>query len=432
MKFGIRTKVLGSFLGLSLIFFMALGIVLLEVREINITTGAVQEEAHKFELSDRLQLRLHMFLDPANNYLITGNVDERDRFDQLSNEIFQITKDLQGYHGDQRWEALATDLNHDVLRLSEMLVTILFIDRPVGNPKGAKLLHEATIFSGDMIKKADEFRVLSEKEMIRMVHEAQSKSQNVTWVFSGIVGATVIFFALLSFYLTRFVIWPILDLHRGAKTVGQGNLDYRLTIKTNDEIESLAGEFNQMVEAISGMKKELDNKIELTHQLAITDSLTALYNRRFFMEKLREEIKRNERFGHPLSLILIDVDDFKTYNDTQGHLKGDDLLRSLAVIFKKHVRSVDFVCRIGGEEFMVILPETNFDAAVKIAEGLRTAVEYYPFADREKQPGGKLTISLGVASSTKGEKDILKILKAVDDALYHAKRTGKNKIGIIK
>jgi diguanylate cyclase (GGDEF)-like protein len=228
------------------------------------------------------------------------------------------------------------------------------------------------------------------------------------------------------------VIWPILDLHRGAKTVGQGNLDYRLTIKTNDEIESLAGEFNQMVEAISGMKKELDNKIELTHQLAITDSLTGLYNRRFFMEKLREEIKRNERFAHPLSLILIDVDDFKVYNDTQGHLKGDDLLRNLAGIFKNHVRSVDFVCRIGGEEFMVILPETNFDAAVKIAEGLRTAVEFFPFADGETQPGRKLTVSLGVASSLKGEKDMLKLIKAVDDALYHAKRTGKNKIGIIE
>ena len=431
MKLGIRGKLLGSFLAVSVIFLISLGIVLLEVRDINITTGAVQEEGRKVELTDHLQLRLHMFLDPANNYLISGNVKERDRFDQLSNEIYQITKDLQRYHGDPRWEALSNDLNHDVLRLSEMLVTILFIERPIGNPKGAQLLQEATVFSGNMIRKADEFHVLSEKEMIRMVQDARSKGENVTLVFYGIVATIAIFFALLSFYLSRFVIRPILDLHRGAQTVGQGNLDYRLTIRTKDEIENLAGEFNQMVEAISSMKKDLDNRIELTQQLAITDSLTGLYNRRFFMEKLREEIKRNERFNHPLSIILIDVDDFKSYNDSHGHLKGDDLLRNLATILKKNVRSVDFVCRIGGEEFMVILPETDFAAAFKIAEGLRKAVEQYPFAHQESQPGGKLTISLGVATSVKGEKDLLKLVQTADDAMYQAKRTGKNRIGIL-
>lgn len=431
MKFGIRGKLLGSFLAFSLIFIISLGVVLVEVRDINITTGAVQEEGHKVELADRLQLRLHMLLDPADNYMITGSVKERDRFDQLSNEIFVITKDLQRFHGDQRWEALSNGLNHDVLRLSEMLVTILFIERPIGNPKGARLLHEATLFSSDIIKKADEFRALSEKEMIRMVHDARSKSEKVTFVFYGIIVIIVIFFALLSFYLSRFVIRPILDLHRGAQTVGQGNLNYRLTIRTKDEIENLAGEFNQMVEAISGMKRDLDKKIELTQQLAITDSLTGLFNRRFFMDKLREEIKRNERFNHPLSIILIDVDDFKSYNDAHGHLKGDDLLRNLATILKKNVRSVDFVCRIGGEEFMVILPETDFAAAFKIAEGLRKAAEQFPFSHQETQPGGKLTISLGVATSVKGEKDLLKLVQTADDALYQAKRTGKNKIGIL-
>lgn len=431
MKFGIRGKLLGSFLAFSLIFIISLGIVLVEVRDINITTGAVQEEGHKVELADRLQLRLHMLLDPANNYLISGNVKERDRFDQISNEIFQITKDLQQYHGDHRWESLSGELNHDVLRLSEMLVTILFINRPIGNQKGARLLHEATVFSGNIIKKADAFQDLSEKQMILMVRDARSKSEKITLVFYAIVGTTAIFFALLSFYLSRYVIRPILDLHRGAQTVGQGNLDYRLTIHTKDEIENLAGEFNQMVEAISGMKRDLDKKIELTQQLAITDSLTGLFNRRFFMEKLREEIKRNERFNHPLSIILIDVDDFKSYNDTHGHLKGDDLLRNLSTILKKNVRSVDFVCRIGGEEFMVILPETDFAAAFKIAEGLRKAVEQYPFAHQETQPGGKLTISLGVATSIKGEKDLLKLVQTADDALYQAKRTGKNRIGIL-
>jgi len=431
VKLGIREKLLGSFLAFSVIFIVCLGIILLEVQDIEVRMGDVQREAHKVELTDHLQLLLHMFLQPANNYLISGDVKERDNFDQLSNEISQIIKELQTYHGDHRWEMLSGALNHDVLRLSEMLVTILFTDRPVGNPRDAQLIQEATVFSGSLIKKADAFHDLSEQEMLRMVHDAQSRSERVNFVFYGSLGTTVLFFILLSIYLSRSVIRPILDLHRGAQTVGQGNLDYRLTIKTKDEIENLAGEFNQMVESISSMKKDLDKKIELTQQLAITDSLTGLYNRRFFMEKLSEEVKRNERFNHPISIILVDVDDFKVYNDTHGHLTGDDLLRSLAVILKKHVRSVDFVCRIGGEEFMVILPETNHTAALKIAEGLRQAVEQYPFAHEEMQPSGKLTISLGVATSVKGEKDLLKLIKSADDALYHAKRTGKNKIGML-
>ncbi len=392
----------------------------------------MQEEAHKVELTDHLQLLLNKFLQPANNYLITGEVRERDTFDQLSSQISRIIKELQMYRGEHNWEMLSVELNRDIIRLSEQLVAILFIDQPVGNKQAAQLIQDATGFSENMIKKADEFHNLSEQEMIRMAQTARSNSNKVNIVFYGTLGTTAVFFILLSLYLSRFFIRPIMDLHRGAQIVGQGNLQHRLTIRTNDEIEGLANEFNRMVEAISNMKSELDKKVELTHQLAITDPLTGLYNRRFFMDKLREEAKRNERFNHPLSIILIDIDQFKLYNDTNGHLKGDDLLRSFGGILKKQVRSVDFVCRIGGEEFMVILPETDYTTGLRIAEGLRKAVENYSFPNGETQPGGALTISLGVASSIKTEKDPLKLIKAADDALYQAKRTGRNKIGIIE
>lgn len=431
MKLSIRTKLIVSFLTLSLFFIVCLGIVSLEVRSVNLTIMAMQEEAHKVELTDHLQLLLNKFLQPANNYLITGEVRERDNFDQLSSQISQIIKELQMYRGEHNWEMLSVELNRDIIRLSEQLVAILFIDQPVGNKQAAQLIQDATGFSENMIKKSDDFHNLSEQEMIRMAQTARSNSNKVNIVFYGTLGTTAVFFILLSLYLSRFFIRPIMDLHRGAQIVGQGNLQHRLTIRTNDEIEGLANEFNRMVEAISNMKSELDKKVELTHQLAITDPLTDLYNRRFFMDKLREEAKRNERFNHPLSIILIDIDQFKLYNDTNGHLKGDDLLRSFGGILKKQVRSVDFVCRIGGEEFMVILPETDYTTGLRIAEGLRKAVENYSFPNGETQPGGALTISLGVASNIKAEKDPLKLIKAADDALYQAKRTGRNKIGII-
>lgn len=384
------------------------------------------------ELADRLQLLLNRFLQPANNYLITGKINERDSFDELSNQISQIFKELHMYRGEHSWEKLSDELNQDVIRLSERLVTILFIEQPIGNKQAAQLIQDATEFSETMIEKADTFHDLSEQEMIRMAQSARANSQKVNLVFYGTLGATTLFFILLSLYLSRSFIRPIMDLHRGAQIVGQGNLQHRLRIQTKDEIEALANEFNRMVEAISNMKSELDKKVELTHLLAITDPLTGLYNRRFFMDKLREETKRNERFNHPLSIILIDIDNFKLYNDTNGHLKGDELLRSFGGILKKQVRSVDFICRIGGEEFMVILPETDYTTGLRIAEGLRKAVENYSFPNGDSQPGGSLTISLGVASSIKGEKDPLKLIKTADDALYQAKRNGRNKIGIIE
>lgn len=431
MKISIRTKLVVTFLTISLFFIACLGIVSVEVRDVNSTITAMQEEAHRVELTDHLKLLLNKFLQPANNYLITGEVRERDNFDQLSNNIAQIIKELQMYRGDRNWEMLSVELNRDIIRLSEQLVAILFIDQPVGNKQAAQLIQDATAFSEKMIKKADEFQNLSEKEMIHMAQTARSNSHKVNFVFYGTLTTTAIFFVLLSLYVSRSFIRPIMDLHRGAQIVGHGNLDHRLNIRTKDEIESLAIEFNRMVEAISNMKSELDKKVELTHQLAITDPLTGLYNRRFFMDKLREETKRNERFNHPLTVILIDIDSFKLYNDTNGHLQGDDLLRSFGVILKNQVRSVDFVCRIGGEEFMIILPETDYTTGLRIAEGLRKAVENYSFPNGETQPGGALTISLGVASSVKGEKDPLKLVKTADDALYEAKRTGRNKIGIL-
>jgi len=432
LKIGIRTKLIFSFLTISLFFIACLGIVSMEVQEVNVTIMHMHEEAHKVELTDHLQLLLNKFLQPANNYLITGEVKERDNFDQLSSEIFRIMKELQTFQGGQRWEMLSGELNQDILRLSEQLVAILFIADPVGNKHAGQLIHNATVSSEEMIKKADEFHNLSEQEMIRMAQDARANNKKVNIVFYGTIGASALFFVLISLYVSRFFIRPILDLHRGAQIVGQGNLNHRLAVRTKDEIESLANEFNRMVEAISHMKDELDKKVELSHQLAITDPLTGLFNRRFFMEKLREETKRNERFNHPLAIVLIDIDNFKVYNDNNGHLKGDDLLRTFSAILKRQVRSVDFVCRVGGEEFMVILPETDYLTGIKIAEGLRKAVESYPFPFGDKQPGGALTVSLGVASSVKGEKDPLKLIKAADDALYQAKRTGRNKIGVVE
>lgn len=162
--------------------------------------------------------------------------------------------------------------------------------------------------------------------------------------------------------------------------------------------------------------------------LAITDHLTKLYNRRYFQEHLETEIKRVKRYPRPLSLIMIDIDHFKRYNDTCGHLMGDAILRTVADSLNNNIREIDIVARYGGEEFCIILPDTEIEGAQALAEKMRKAIEERLFEFEQSQPGGRLTISCGVASFQKSMKEKDDLIKQADQALYAAKHAGRNKV----
>lgn len=177
-----------------------------------------------------------------------------------------------------------------------------------------------------------------------------------------------------------------------------------------------------------GMALENARLFEETKTLAITDGMTSLYNYRYFTERLNEEVERAKRYKRELSLIMLDIDFFKQYNDAHGHPEGDWLLRALSGILKGVMRNSDIIARYGGEEFVVILPETNKDMAVSAAEKLRKAVETKDFEGGETQPGGRVTISIGVASYSEELKTADELVKNADNALYRAKEEGKNRV----
>ncbi|MBI3351378.1 MAG: GGDEF domain-containing protein [Nitrospirae bacterium] len=129
-----------------------------------------------------------------------------------------------------------------------------------------------------------------------------------------------------------------------------------------------------------------------------------------------------------LSIILLDIDYFKHYNDTHGHQGGDEVLRMMAEVIKKEVRHSDTVARYGGEEFVVISVETDKDTVVQLAERIRKGVEKSPFPLKETQPGGNLTVSLGVASFRDDANTVQGLIKEADDALYGAKESGRNRV----
>jgi two-component system cell cycle response regulator len=166
--------------------------------------------------------------------------------------------------------------------------------------------------------------------------------------------------------------------------------------------------------------------LEKLRKLSITDGLTQLYNSRHFYSQLKGEIERFNRYGYKLSLLLLDIDNFKDFNDTYGHLEGDKVLVRLGRIIKSCLRKMDTAYRYGGEEFTIILPGTHGEEASTVAERLRTAVAAEDFSDG-KDSDIKITISIGV-TQYRQEEDIASFVQRADQAMYQSKQSGRNKV----
>jgi diguanylate cyclase (GGDEF)-like protein len=195
---------------------------------------------------------------------------------------------------------------------------------------------------------------------------------------------------------------------------------------TVDDMDFMAVLSYQLAAGIE--KTRLFDKIQKMSQF---DGLTGLYNHRMFQERLQQEINRRDRTLKPLSLMMLDIDHFKQYNDNFGHQAGDTVLRELSSIILSQSRSnsIDICCRYGGEEFAVIMPELELHHAVKVAERLRQAVENRSFDIKNSKAENKVTISIGVAGIM-GSDDISPevLVKKADDALYLSKRNGRNRV----
>lgn len=225
---------------------------------------------------------------------------------------------------------------------------------------------------------------------------------------------------LLAYIAGNYVTRPIRSLASATRRVSAGEMP-NITVDREDELGTLSRSFNTMVESIK-------RRDEALKAMASTDGLTGLYNFRYFKGELEKAVKSAGRFARPVSLIIADVDWFKHYNDTNGHGAGDQCLKKVAEVFMKNAREVDIAARYGGEEFTVILPETPIEGALKLAERLRAklAEEIIPYG--ELQPGGAVTISLGVASYPGDATDAQSLLEAADKALYKAKEKGRNMV----
>jgi two-component system cell cycle response regulator len=172
----------------------------------------------------------------------------------------------------------------------------------------------------------------------------------------------------------------------------------------------------------------LRHNVQLSLEMAITDQLTGLHNRRYMARHLDSLISNAQKSNKPLAFLIMDIDHFKSVNDTHGHDIGDEVLREFANRISANIRGIDLACRYGGEEFVVVMPDTDVDFAYTIAERLRQGVETTPF-EISRMPGSlKVTISIGIAASLGGDDNAEKLLHRADQALYRAKREGRNRV----
>ncbi|HUK57393.1 MAG TPA: diguanylate cyclase [Nitrospiria bacterium] len=183
-----------------------------------------------------------------------------------------------------------------------------------------------------------------------------------------------------------------------------------------------------LLSTFAAMAIEKTKLLESTRQLAITDELTGLYNHRHFRQQLSLEVNRADRYHRSLSLMMIDIDYFKNYNDTNGHLKGNEVLKDLGKILKEISREVDIVARYGGEEFTIIMPETTRRRALILSERLRRRIAFHKFENARSQPNKRLTVSIGLASYPECAANAFDLIAEADKALYEAKRAGRNTV----
>ena len=237
-----------------------------------------------------------------------------------------------------------------------------------------------------------------------------------------------VLFLVPALLLARALVLPLEQLSRVSKRIRAGKPGLQVKTRIGGELGEFISTFNSMSVSLEESLEEITAKNEELRVMSITDPLTGRYNRRYIEDYLGRELELAIRTQDPLTILMIDLDHFKEYNDTYGHIAGDMALKLLGNILMETVRKTDVVARYGGEEWIICLSHTSSEGGAKIAEKLRKAVEKNVFTLKGQETW--ITVSIGIATAPEDGTDYSAIVEAADTAMYLAKASGRNQIQV--
>lgn len=451
MAFSIKTKVFFPVLLLSL---MMAGLVLAAWYALNETTRlntSLAGRFHEIEEVRQIESLFSELIYPHLDYITTYSPESRDAAHKILRKIDHIVDELKDMKVVNDEEREITELISEQAEEIEKLSEQILHDVPAQqshelDSKDEHTGHQPLVSKAEDAEPQRHNRHVSDMALINKiakVHIAKVRDALADWhtneakevdalanetrdqlkLFTQwmlIFAISVVLMFVFSLWLNnRVLIRPVVSLIRSTHLFTSGDLKQQATVYAEDELGNLTRDINKMATALDGLYTQMAT-------LAKTDQLTGLMNRHGFEEIQAREVSIAKRYGSPLSLAMFDIDHFKNVNDNYGHDVGDEVIRAVANACKQVFRDCDYSFRYGGEEFVVLMPQTDINSAMGAVERLRKTVESMTV----EASGGRVlsvTVSAGIAAYHKDDESGALQIKQADEALYKAKESGRNR-----
>lgn len=414
-------------------FILGVSLMLLPVLALAISSyvlhrmAAGPASASMAELTDeivparRLQILLLKAQMPVHDHLIAGDRNERQRFDELGQAIDGAFSALAAADtfvaAEERRQLTAARMHWQKAR---SIASHLMAAAPQAGNETKQRMRRFDHHVDAAVAGLDRTIAIAEQELHAYQQSIMAKIRRFLIAAAAALALAVVLVVAVGWMLARSVLAPVGRLSQCVRDLANGELKLNVNVKRKDELGQLTAAFNAMA-------AKLQENRRLLERLATHDSLTGLLHHGEFLKQLKTEVARSRRYGHPFSLLMLDVDHFKSVNDNHGHQAGDTVLKAVAGILGKSARPADIAARYGGEEFVLILPETDAQAAFAVAERLRETMGRYPIVIR-KGKHLNVTVSIGVACFPADADKEEALIAAADQALYAAKKAGRDRV----
>lgn len=373
----------------------------------------VEQPVYKLQTTSRLQNQIRKAYSLVKDYAGTPSFALRSQFESEARTVEEIFVDMlaKTFLGPPEYTLLA----HARREWQDSVVLANLIFNSGASKATLTQLDQRenqVMFSLDQMYAAYYGEISAQRTQI---NDAENR---FLLIIAAAIGFGLVSAVIGAVWLARSVLVPLREFEKGMMRFANEDLSYRLDLNNQDELGRLAREFNTMAERLM----QHQNKLE---ELSVRDGLTGVYNRREFEKRLSEETHRARRYNEVFSILMLDVDHFKDVNDRYGHQAGDEALITVADLIRLNVRPVDVVCRYGGEELAVILPQTDVSGARIVAERIRSTIA----ESLTTTPQGDtihITVSIGLSTFPQDGDTGARLVNAADQALYAAKQDGRN------